>query len=212
MAMRGDAVDPTLQTGQSRRGNGVEADPGRRGVLLNHLKKLRERKEAIREGADSSTNPNAGESLAPPVAASRVGVALFGATLFAAPPSVPPPSALRRGCMKSHSRLCPLAPGRPAASNSDRLQTILNSTGSLFPWPSPSDLRISSGPGAGLGSRTRRRAAASRSAPSGKVANAAAVGIEPALSSSWRPQAPSPAPLPLSPPLTWLRAVPSRNC
>ena len=94
---------------------------------------------------------------------------------------------------------------------SNRLRTILNNTESPSPCPSPSDLRTSSSPGVALCSRTRRRAAARRSARSGKAANAVVAGTETGLVASSMAQAwPVPA-VPLSPPLTWLRAVPSRN-
>jgi hypothetical protein len=65
----------------------------------------------------------------------------------------------------------------------------------------------------GLSSRTRRRVAGRRNARNGKAANAIAAGIE-----MGRGSLPSPAQaalvpaVPPRPPLTWLRAVPSRNC
>ncbi len=95
---------------------------------------------------------------------------------------------------------------------SDKLRTILNSTESLPPWPTPSDLRISSGPGVGLSNRTRRRVAGRRNARSGKAANVSAAGSEAGRGALPSAQASLVPPFPPRPPLTWLSAVPSRNC
>ena len=55
--------DPALQSIQGIGGIGVEADLGVRGVLMNDVDKLLEKKEVSRDGSDTCTNQNTVEWL-----------------------------------------------------------------------------------------------------------------------------------------------------